>query len=653
MDGIHPDDRFHTQEALRAGAKARQPFEVEYRLRRPDGQYRWLVDRGVPRLARDGGFAGFIGAASDIDDRKRAEQELSLLLSRESVAHAKAERAEERATSLAQASRVFAESLDSEVTLQNLARVVVPTLADLCVIDLLEHGVIRRVAAAHADPAKESIVDDLQRRFSPDPGGRHPVARVLRTGRSEMVSEITDEILDQIAQHPDHRDIAQVLHYTSYIVVPLVARGRTLGAISLVSGESERRYGAQDLALAEELAQRAAWAVDNARLFAEEQSARREAEAASRMKDEFLATLSHELRTPLNAMMGWTMMLRDGKLDASLVRRALESVERNVRLQARLIEDLLDVSRIVTGKFQLDVRPLELPSVIEAAGEGVRPAATAKGITLDIALDRSAGPVLGDPARLQQVVWNLLSNAVKFTPAGGRIEVQLTRAGGQAAIRVTDTGIGIDPTFLPHIFERFLQADSSTTRRYGGLGLGLAIVRHIVEMHGGTVQAESPGEGAGARFTVLLPRATSSSALGIGRPAAAGEPQELGGLRVLVVDDDPDTLDLVRTILTAAGASVRTATNVAETLDALQTWTPSLLLADIGLPGEDGHVLIEKVRRLDAERGGGVPAVALSAYARHEDRERALAAGYRAHLAKPVEPAELRRTVRLFAVKSR
>jgi PAS domain S-box-containing protein len=379
-----------------------------------------------------------------------------------------------------------------------------------------------------------------------------------------------------------------------------------------------------------------------------ERQAREEAEKASRAKEEFLAVISHELRTPLTPILTWSRLLRSGKLDQAATERALEAIERAARSQAQLIEDLLDVSRITSGKLRLDVRPIQLQPVVEAAIESVRPGAEAKGLRLEIVLDRNAGVVSGDPERLQQVVWNLLSNAIKFTPGGGRIQVRLQRVNSHVEIAISDTGQGITPEFLPHVFERFRQADSSSTRTHGGLGLGLAIVRHLVELHGGRVRAESPGLGIGATFLVELPLAILHQPLAPDRiHARAGEgvpfigKPNLGGVRIIVVDDEPDTLDTLCAVLEQAGAEVRSAGSAREALVTLDQWHADILVCDIGMPQEDGYSLIRKVRALAPERGGYIPAVALTAYARVEDRLKVLSSGFQMHVPKPVEPAEL------------
>jgi signal transduction histidine kinase/CheY-like chemotaxis protein len=371
---------------------------------------------------------------------------------------------------------------------------------------------------------------------------------------------------------------------------------------------------------------------------------------ANRLKDEFLATVSHELRTPLTAILGWAHLLRAGQLDEKSAPNALETIERNARAQSPLIDDLLDVSRIITGNLRLDVRQIEPGSFIEPAIEALRPAAEAKDVRIQKVMDTGVVSVAGDPARLQQVVWNLLSNAIKFTPKGGKVQVRLERINSHIEIAVSDTGIGIKPEFLPHVFERFRQADQKTTRQQGGLGLGLAIVRHLVELHGGTVEADSTGEGQGTTFVVKLPIVSvyqKDNLVGRVHPAARDTlptyecPERLEGLKVLVVDDETDTRELLRVGVGQCGAEVLTAGSAQEALEAIAEESPDLLISDIGMPGEDGYELIRKVRALPAGRGRKIPAIALTAYARTEDRMRALRAGYQSHIAKPVELAEL------------
>ncbi len=378
--------------------------------------------------------------------------------------------------------------------------------------------------------------------------------------------------------------------------------------------------------------------------------ARLQAEQANRLKDEFLATLSHELRTPLNAILGWSQILQTNNLGVSEAKKALITIERNARAQNQLIDDLLDVSRIITGKLRLDVRAVDLANVITAAVEAARPAAEAKNIRLQTLLDPQAGPISGDPDRLQQVVWNLLSNAVKFTPKGGRVQARLERINSHVEIVISDTGKGIEAEFLPHVFDRFRQSDGSMTRREGGLGLGLAIVRQLVELHGGTVLVESEGSGQGSTFTVHLPllpvrREPVSDVPRVHPKAEIGAladcPPELSDLRVLLVDDEADSRDLLNLVLDSCGANVTLASSAAEAFEAVRSEKFDVIISDIGMPDEDGFSLIRKVRELSNEEGGDVPAIALTAYARAEDRVKALRTGFQMHVAKPVEPAEL------------
>jgi signal transduction histidine kinase/DNA-binding response OmpR family regulator len=398
---------------------------------------------------------------------------------------------------------------------------------------------------------------------------------------------------------------------------------------------------------------------ENAQLLVREQAARAEAEAANRMKDEFLATLSHELRTPLTAILGWSHLLRSGKLPSDTFDNAIETIERNAKAQSQLIDDLLDVSRIITGKLRIDVRPVEPAGILEAAVNSVRPAAEAKEIKLDLDITTATGLVMGDPSRLQQVAWNLLSNAIKFTSAGGEVGVQLTRVNSHVEIVVRDNGQGIGADFLPHVFDRFRQADGTTTRSHGGLGLGLAIVRHLVELHGGTIHASSPGAGLGSTFTIHLPLLKHAGVNNAGGTnvtedgkVTTDSASVLKGLRVLVVDDEADTLDLIVTVLSRSGAEVRTASDAPTALEELGRWEADLLISDIGMPGQDGYSLIKKVRAQESGQHNRIPAVALTAYASVEDRLRALAAGFQMHMAKPIEPSELIAVVASLAGRS-
>ncbi len=424
-------------------------------------------------------------------------------------------------------------------------------------------------------------------------------------------------------------------------ISPLTHEGRVIGTLTIIDDVTERVTREAELQAQLEA---------RSQLLASEKSAREEAEEANRLKDEFLANISHELRTPLTAIIGWSNMLLSGDLDKAMSTRAVETIYRNAQSQNQLIADLLDVSRIISGKLRLDVRTISLPSIIEAALDAVRPAAAAKNIRLQALIDPQAGPISGDADRLQQVIWNLLTNAVKFTPKEGRVHVKLERVNSHLEITVSDSGVGISPDFLPYVFDRFRQADAATTRIYGGLGLGLSIVRQLTELHGGTVRVESEGEGKGATFIITLPFIAvkgEPDTLERVHPTSNDDklpldcPPSLDGLRVLVVDDEQDTRDLLRAVLEKCGSEVTTAASAAEALDAIERLRPDVLISDLGMPDEDGYALIVKVRKLPAERGGQTPAAALTAYARVEDRLRVLRSGFQIHLPKPVEPTEL------------
>lgn len=623
----------------------------------------------------DGSVHYFVALVQDITERKLAEQEREQLIA-EQAGRREAEAQGQKSAFLAKASTELASSLNYEATLAKVAGLTVPFLADWCMVDILSEQVIERVAIAHQDASKQQLGWELHRRYPANINQNQGVAGVLRAGKSKLMALITDTNLQEFSQDDEHLQLLRELGLKSAMFVPLLARGRILGAISLLSAESERCYNDADLALVEDLAQRAAIAVDNARLYQETQSAQQiaelaytaerqaraeseaalnSAEAANRIKDEFLATLSHELRTPLNAMLGWTQLLRSRKMDAEKMERGLETIDRNTRALSKLIEDILDVSRIMTGKLHIAAQPCDLLGVIEAALDAVRPAAEAK--KMQVLVEASALIVWADYNRLQQVVWNLLSNAIKFTPNGGQVEVclQTVIADGTsdryAQIQVKDTGKGIAPEFLPYVFERFRQENNSTTRTYGGLGLGLALVRYLVELHGGIVKADSPGEGLGSIFTVELPlgdvlksKIRESETVSL---QTESEPEAncqslvlLTGLRILIVEDEADARDLLATILEQNGAKVTQASNATEALSLLASTRFDLLISDIGMPNIDGYTFIRKVRELEAPQRF-MPALALTAYASESDCQLALEAGFQIHLSKPFEPNEL------------
>ena len=760
----------------------------------------------------------------DITERKQAEQEREQLLMREHRARTAAETAAHRARFLAEVSTVLSSSLDYESTLKSVARLVVPTLADWCVIDIMNsEGNLERLEAAHVDPEKVKWATELYRRYPPNLDASQGIAQVLRTGKSEYYSEVSDDQIVAVAQDEEHLKILREVGFRSAMIVPLKTREHILGVLSFVAtAESGRSYSRDDLLLAEEMARQAAIALENAQLYREaqeaqqdaeeaadrtarlqivtaalsepltayqiaeviaeqslaalaadsalialltddeteleiihtigyekklveawrrfpvttavpladavragepvwpeplsewirryphlaeayqhydyegwvslpliaegkalgglsltfkiyrdlsqgdrefmlaltqqcaqaimraklyeaERQARAEAERANRVKDEFLAVLSHELRSPLNPILGWAKLLRTRRLDPQKTEQALETIERNAKLQAQLVEDLLDISRILQGKLRLTIASVYLEPVIEAAIETVRLAAAAKSIQIETLFEAEGLTIVGDANRLQQVVWNLLSNAVKFTPTGGHVQVRLQQVEGQAQIQVVDNGQGIRQDFLPYVFDYFRQADSSTTRTFGGLGLGLAIVRQVVELHGGQVEAKSAGEGLGATFTVWLPMTiTPETSV---EPPGSQEFIDLQGVRILVVDDEADMRDLASFVLSQRGAQVTTAASAMQALTIMAQTLPDVLLCDIAMPDMDGYALVRQLRRWPPERGGRIPAIALTAYAGEYDQQQALAAGFQRHVSKPVEPETLVRVV--------
>jgi signal transduction histidine kinase/PAS domain-containing protein/ActR/RegA family two-component response regulator len=581
---------------------------------------------------------------------------MATLYEAESANRVAALASERRAGFLANASAALASSLDYEETLSTVAHLAVPEIADWCAVDIAEGETLKRLAIAHQDPTKIDLARRFHERYPPDPASPYGIAEAMRTARPILMSNIPEDLIAASARDAEHLELIRALGLRSYMCVPLVVRGRALGVLTFVSSESGRQYGESDLRLAEEVASRAALAVENAHAYDE-------ARQANRLKDEFLATLSHELRTPLNAVLGYARMLRSGVLTTEKRANAIEVLERNAVALNQIVEDVLDVSRIVAGKIRLQVQPVDLSVVLHDAAATVSPAAEARGVRLETHLDPLSATVSGDSDRLQQVVWNLLSNAVKFTPRGGRVELRLEPCESQIQIVVSDTGIGINPEFLPYVFERFRQADSGFSRQHGGLGLGLAIARHIVEMHGGTIAASSAGSGRGAAFIVRLPIMAVQQPLPLpGRPAATGErsaavmaadglEKQLNGLHVLAVDDDADALMLVAEILESAGAQVSVANSGAAAMDRLGDLErlPNIVLTDLGMPGMDGFELIQQIRSSRHSDIRDLPAVALTAYARSEDRMRALHHGYQMHLAKPISPAELVAAIRSVA----
>ena len=608
---VHPEDRERAAAEARAIFESREGGASQFRWVRRDGRAVHVESQSRVILDAGGEPAGMRGVTMDISVRKAAEERLRFL---------------------AEASRVLGSSLDYETTLEGLARLAVAALADYCLIDLVDDdGRTRRVAATHRDPALRPLVERL-RAFPPGPQSAG-VPRVLRTGRPEAVAEVSEETLPLLARDEEHARLLRELGLKSFLAVPLVARGRTIGALTLSSTRARRDYTAEDISYAQEIAARAALAIENARLYAR-------AQEVNRAKDEFLATLSHELRTPLTPILGWTHMIRSGRLGPAETGQGIRVIEKNSQSLSRLINDLLDMSSILSGKMRIERAPVELSSVVREAAETVRPQADARSVALDVQTG-AALVVSGDRTRLVQVFWNLLHNAVKFSPEGGRVRVRVGASGGAARGEVEDEGAGIAAEFLPHVFERFRQADMGTTRTHGGLGLGLALVKSFVEAHGGAVSVESAGEGCGSRFTVALPAAEPGAA----RPqtgdleAGAAEPCPENSCRVLVVEDASDTLDMLKVAFEARGYTAAACSTPEEALRVAESGRFDIIVSDIGLPRIDGYELIAKLREFPHLRG--VPALALTGYAAQRDEEAALAAGFDAHVPKPVDPSEL------------
>jgi signal transduction histidine kinase/PAS domain-containing protein len=613
---VRPED-LPLQRSARLGVEIRN---VELDVERPDGSRVSLYEFAAPLFDERGQVRGAIGAFLDITERRRTERAQQFLDA---------------------ASTLLTASLDYEDTLRSLVHLAVPEYADWCVLDLVTpDGTAVRAAWAHRDPDKAMLLEEMVRAYPPGSraDGAPSLLAAVRDGRSVLFAEMTPARMREAAVDDRHTEALLALGASSSLVVPLVAHGRVIGALTWTRAQGRPAYDARDLAVAEELGRRAAIAVENARLY-------QDAQDANRLKDQFLATLSHELRTPLNALLGWVQLLKAGKLAPDKHGRALAAIERAAQVQAELTAEILDISRAITGKLRLTLAPVGLDQLVAGVVDTLRPAAESKGLQFTVDMPPDLPALRLDTARMQQVLWNLLSNAIKFTAAGS-IGVRLALEGGEVRLDVEDTGIGIEPDFLPFVFDRFRQADASTTRRFGGLGLGLSIVRQIVELHGGTIDAQSEGADRGARFTVRLPAIVADVAdrRRVAEPPVAG-PAALAGVAVLIVDDDPEGRELARTILEEHGALVSESASVGDAFDVVTAEAPQIVITDVAMPGEDGFALLRRIRGLGAGGGGGTPVVALSAHARPEDRAAALAAGFQAHLTKPVDAATLVHTI--------
>ncbi len=650
-DITHPDDREETGVWVRRLLSGEiSDYVIEKRYLRKDGTAVWSLTTVTLLKDASGRPQQFIGVIEDITSRRLAEEAL---------------REETRVLELLnQTGMVLASNLD----LQAVVQAVTDAATQLSGAEF--GAFFYNVTDDNGDALLLFTLSGAPREAFEKFGKPRATALFGPTFRGEPPIRVDDVLQDPRygRMGPHHGMPKGHLPVRSYLAVAVRSRsGEVIGGLffghstpGVFTDRAER--------LVVGVAAQAGIAIDNARLFEaiqkaaeernvlleSERAARNAAERMSEVKDEFLATLSHELRTPLNAILGWAQVLRGGSREQADYVKGLETIERNARVQTQLIEDLLDMSRVTSGKLRLDIQTVYPASIVDAAIETMRPAAEAKAIRLEKLLDPAAGPISGDPGRLQQIIWNLLSNAIKFTPKNGKVQVLLERVNSHIEISVADTGIGISPEFLPHLFERFKQADASTTRQYGGLGLGLSIVKSLVELHGGTVAIKSAGSGLGTTVSVHLPlTVVQRSADPAGRvhprtPAAstlAAIAPELSGLTVLVVDDQADARDLVRRVLEDCAATVLTAASVFEALALLEAETPDVLVTDIGMPDADGYELLRRIRALAPEQGGRIPAIALTAFARSEDRTRALRAGFAVHVSKPVDPSELVATV--------
>lgn len=675
--GVHPDDLQRCFDTHRDAFDTRQDYTMEYRLKRFDGEYRWILDIGVPHFTSEGTFVGYIGSCVDINDRKQAEAEREQMLARSRQYASQLHGLTEAAM-----------AINSELSIEEVIRVITEQAraiigAHQSVTSMtLNQNWAQSISSISLSNKYAAWQDDCEQ---PDGSGIYgcvcQMNRPMRMTQAELEAHPQWQGFGKQAdKHPPMR---------GWLAAPLIGRdGHNMGLIQL-SDKYEDEFTEEDEAIIVQLAQMASIAIENTQLYEAEQQARAEAEEANSIKDQFLAVLSHELRSPLNPILGWSKLLQSRKIDPSKTAAALSTIERNAKLQAQLIEDLLDISRILQGKLTLNIDKVNLISTISAAMETVRLAVEAKSIDLrfailDLELENASKKeyiefnklsnnlkspipnpkflVMGDSNRLQQVIWNLLSNAVKFTPSGGRVEVQLSALKGQekqqtidtyAQIRVIDTGKGIEPNFLPHVFDYFRQADSATTRKFGGLGLGLAIVQQVVEFHGGTVIVESPGEGQGATFTVQLPLLQTKVTATENEKDKQVESswRNLQGIRILVVDDEVDSRDFISFLLQEEGAEVISVSSAIEALQILPNSKPDVLLSDIGMPEMDGYMLIRQVRTWQPQEGGQIPAIALTAYAGEYDRQQAFNAGFQMHVSKPTEPSQLVAAVTKLAKK--
>jgi len=711
-----PDDQQpEVRRAIQRAVQSKGVFELQHQMRRADGTIGWTFSRAVPILNEAGEIVEWIGAATDISGRmdadlahaQRQRNYEAILTNTPDLAYVfdlqhRFVYANEGLLKMWGKSwdeaigktclelgyepwhaAMHDQEIDNVVATRQPIRGEVPftgtfgrRIYDYIFVPVFdENGEVEAVAGTTRDVTVRKQVEEAAARLAAvvDSSEDAIISKTLEgtitswnaaaerlfgyradeaIGKSILIlfpPELVDEEAKFIGQI---RRGERIEHYRTQRLRKDGARIHLSLSISPIKDSTGTVVGASKIA--RDISQQIQHEAEREALLASERAARADAERANLLKDEFLATLSHELRTPLSAILGWSQVLATRR-DTADLDEGLEAIQRNARAQTQLIEDLLDMSRIVSGKVRLDVQWTDLPSVIDAAVESVQPSADAKSIRLRKIIDSHAGPVSGDPTRLQQVVWNLLTNAIKFTPKGGSVEVLLERVNSHLEITVHDSGIGIKPELLPVIFERFRQADSSTTRSFGGLGLGLSIVKHLVELHGGVVRAKSAGEGQGATFIVSLPLAPFRADAGRLHPKSSQLASydsfevDLQDVDVIVLDDEADTRKLVARLLTDCKAVVRTAANASEAIAELRRAKPDVLISDIGMPDTDGYQFIQEVRELASAEGGSVPAIALTAFARSEDRTRAMMAGYNMHVAKPIEAHELLATVASLA----
>lgn len=642
---LHPDDREFCRLSWLQAVETGNTYQVEYRLRSQDGTYRWYLGRGLPVRDKDGQIVRWFGTCTDIEDQKRAQSERTELLKREQAAK-----------NLVQRLQAVTDVVLNHLSLEELLQDSLQRISEVCHADT--------AAILLKDPQNNQLVVKAVKGLEAEV--RREFCIPLGEGFAGKIAQtLQPMIIEKDAYTQVFSPVLQERKVQSIMGAPLIIGGEMLGVIH-VGTLQVHEFTPEDLRLLELVADRIALAIDRANIYEAQREALTQAQEANRVKDEFLAIVSHELRTPLNSILGWAQMLRSRKLNEATVNKALETIERNAKQQVILIDDLLDISRIIRGKIRLNIQPVNLVEVIDEVIETIKPAVEAKTIQLVSIIDPFVGLVAGDRSRLQQIAINLVSNAVKFTPEMGKIEIKLSliekdSINKYAQIQIRDTGKGISADFLPHVFEGFRQEDGSITRAHGGLGLGLTIVQRLVELHGGTVKADSEGESKGATFTVKLPllkddkkvncllenNESNLMKLTLSSASLNVTSATLTGLRILVVDDDIDNCELVANVLSQYGALVKIAFSATEALKLIQRIKLDVLVSDLGMPGEDGYTLIRKVRELEANSGATICAVAiaLSAFARDEDRRQAIQAGFQMHVPKPVEPENLAKVV--------